>query len=89
MEAMSYGIPTIAPNIGGISDLVNEQNGFLMSSKADILEIITGLETILFSKDITSYRENARKTVEDRFNSEKNYHEFVHIIEELALNEQI
>lgn len=89
MEAMSYGIPTIAPNIGGISDLVNEQNGFLMSSKADILEIITGLETILFSKDINSYRENARKTVEDRFNSEKNYHEFVHIIEELALNEQI
>jgi len=89
MEAMSYGIPTIAPNIGGISDLVNEQNGFLMSSKADILEITTGLETILFSKDITSYRENARKTVEDRFNSEKNYHEFVHIIEELALNEQI
>lgn len=87
MEAMSYGIPAIAPNIGGIPDLVNQQNGFLMSSKADILEIITGLETILFSKNIATYRQNARTTVKDKYNSEKNYKEFVHIIEELALNE--
>lgn len=87
MEAMSYGIPTIAPNIGGISDLVNEQNGFLMSSNADISEIVIGLETILFSKDILAYRKNARATVEDKYNSEKNYKEFVHKIEDLALNE--
>ncbi|MGS4868102.1 glycosyltransferase [Acinetobacter baumannii] len=87
MEAMSYGIPAIAPNIGGISDLVNEQNGFLMSSKADILEIVAGLETLLFSKDMYAYRKNARITVENKYNSEKNYNEFVHKIEELALNE--
>ena len=87
MEAMSYGIPAIAPNIGGIPDLVNEQNGFLMSSNADISEIVIGLETILFSKDVAAYRKNARRTVEDKYNSEKNYKEFVHTLEELALNE--
>lgn len=87
MEAMSYGIPAIAPDIGGISDLVNEYNGFLMSSKADISEIVIGLEKILFSKDIMLYRKNARITVEDKYNSGKNYNEFIHKVEELALNE--
>jgi glycosyltransferase involved in cell wall biosynthesis len=87
MEAMSFGIPAIAPNIGGISDLVNEKNGFLMSSNADVTEIVIGLETILFSKDILVYKKNARATVEDKYNSKKNYKEFVHKIEELTLNE--
>lgn len=87
MEAMSYGIPAIAPDIGGISDLVDEYNGFLMSSKADISEIVIGLETILFSKDIMLYRKNARVTVEDKYNSGKNYNAFIHKVEEVALNE--
>lgn len=85
MEAMSYGIPAIAPNIGGISELINEENGFLMSSKADISEILTGLEKILFSKNDSIYRENARKTVMNKYNSNKNYKEFIHKVEELAL----
>lgn len=83
MEAMSYGIPAIAPDIGGISDLIDKSNGFLMSSKADVLEIINGLETILFSKDVVEYRKNARKTIENKYNSTQNYSEFVYKIEEL------
>lgn len=30
MEAMSFGIPVIARNVGGMSEIVNEENGLLL-----------------------------------------------------------
>jgi glycosyltransferase involved in cell wall biosynthesis len=30
MEAMSFGIPCLAPNVGGIGEIVSEKNGYLM-----------------------------------------------------------
>ena len=32
MEAMSYGIPVIATNVGGVSEIVNNDNGYLIQS---------------------------------------------------------
>ena len=31
MEAMSYGIPCVATNVGGTSEIVNDSNGFLLN----------------------------------------------------------
>ena len=40
MEAMSYSIPTLATNVGGVSELVNEDNGVLVE-RDSIAEEIT------------------------------------------------
>ena len=39
MEAMSFGVPAIAPDIGGISDLVTQKTGILMSANPSAIEI--------------------------------------------------
>ena len=39
MEAMSFGVPAIAPDIGGISDLVMQKTGILMSANPSAIEI--------------------------------------------------
>lgn len=87
MEAMSFGIPAIAPNVGGIADLVKGENGYLMSEHAEIEEIVLGLERIFFSEDIKQYRKNAHLWVAEYFNANKNYYNFVQELEDRAINE--
>lgn len=87
MEAMSYGIPAIAPNVGGIADIVQRENGYLMSENAEIEEIVVGLETIYFSDNIEFYRDNSHLWVEKYFNAEKNYQNFVVELEKIIINE--
>lgn len=43
MEAMSFEIPVVAPDVGGISELVNDENGKLLSSCCDSHEIATAI----------------------------------------------
>lgn len=86
MEAMSYGVPPIAPNIGGISDLVNESNGKLLPSRFTVTDIIDGID-IIISKDKyqdQSYRVNAKSWVERYYNSSVNYPLFVSQVESIA-----
>ena len=39
MEAMSAGIPTVAPNVGGIGEIVNDRNGVLVEADAGPTEV--------------------------------------------------
>lgn len=80
MEAMSFGIPAIAPTIGGIPDLINSENGWLLSKDSTIDEIVNTFNCIkecMLNDEIKTYRVNARKWVEKHYNSEKNYQTFV------------
>lgn len=84
MEAMSYGVPAIAPNVGGISDLVNDSNGHLLPSRFTITEIIDGIDIIISKDKNQSYRANAKSWVERYYNSSVNYPLFVSQIESIA-----
>lgn len=76
MEAMSCHIPVIAPDVGGIHDIVvNNYNGILLSSKSSINEIILSLTHINFFKS-TETRQNARNTFLEKFDAERNYADF-------------
>lgn len=67
-EAMSYGVPVVATDVGGNSEIVNSRNGILVdvdSSPESIAKDLTGL--LREPKTLNLMREIARKTWEDRF----------------------
>jgi glycosyltransferase involved in cell wall biosynthesis len=77
MEAMSCHIPIIAPDVGGISDMVDNQvNGVLLNSSCEINDIAKCLEDICFFKR-NDVRRNSYKTFIDKYNAEKNYSKFI------------
>lgn len=84
MEAMSYGIPVIAPDIGGISSLVDNNNGYLISEKAEIHEILLGIDKIFKSSNISYYRENSRRKIINDFSAEQNFSNHISMIDSLT-----
>lgn len=84
MEAMSYGIPAIAPNVGEISDLVNDSNGYLLPNSFVTDDIIDGINMIILENKNRDYRINAKSWVEKYFNSSVNYPLFVSQVESIA-----
>lgn len=84
MEAMSHKIPTIAPDVGGISDLVNNSNGYLMPAVCTTDDIKKGIDTIHQNKEKINYKENAYQWVKKNFNSDINYPKFIEEVERIA-----
>jgi glycosyltransferase involved in cell wall biosynthesis len=82
MEAMSYGIPAIAPNVGGISELINSQNGILLSPDPNANEIANALSKIEFFRNV-NVRRNAKDHIYMNFNSRHNYEKFIKHLESL------
>ena len=83
MEAMSMGIPAMGPNIGGISELITDQSGYLLPEAPTVQEIHEGLEKMLFLSKQKNIRFNAKKLIETRFSAEKNYKFFIQEITSL------
>lgn len=83
MEASSFGIPIIATDVGGTSEIVkNGYNGWLIPRDYED----SALSNLLLSYyELTDYdkyvlRKNARNKWEEAFNQETNYRKFVEMI---------
>lgn len=76
MEAMAVGIPAIAPAVGGISEIVNNYNGVLMSADPDPVEIVEALSKFKYFKNLET-RKRAKETISVFYNSDINYQKFV------------
>ncbi len=79
MEAMSYGIPVIASDVGGNSEIVNNDNGYLIEPNPKpklvaekIKEFYNSTLEIKNKKRMAAF-----KMWEEKFNAEKNYTSFV------------
>ena len=79
MEAMSFGVPVIGTNVGGVSEIVDEDNGYLLSANPRAQEIVSVIEKFqqLSNEDKEKKRKAAYSTWENKFNAEKNYTQFV------------
>ena len=80
MEAMSFGIPAMATNVGGTSELVLDGvNGFLIDDRISAVEIAKKLLNISRMDDESYFniRDAARQYWNEKFNSKINYTEFV------------
>jgi glycosyltransferase involved in cell wall biosynthesis len=77
MEAMSCYIPIIAPDIGGISDmLTNNINGVLLSHRCSISEIILALKQYKNFKN-KDMRTNSYNIFFENYNAKVNYSKFI------------
>lgn len=86
MEAMSFGLPCIATNVGGTGEIVKDKyNGILLNSDFDV-QALTGAILHFFNMDeheYLQYRSNARTSWNENYNADKNYSEFVEFLNEL------
>lgn len=73
MEAMSFGIPAIGRDVGGVSEIVNNNNGALLSATFDLEESVQQLTTLIGDN---ARRKNARSTFEKKFSADANYQKF-------------
>jgi len=78
MEANSFGIPALATNVGGTSELVSEKSGWLVSKSFSDDEIIQALEEATKKQSLRKQKsDEAASICSELFDSEKNYSEFV------------
>lgn len=72
MEAIAYGIPVIATNVGGNSEIVKEGYGKLLSSNPSLNEIREAILSIYNSSynEIKQMRKNASDSFEKLFNAD-------------------
>lgn len=79
MEAMSFGIPVVATNVGGQSEIVNETNGFLLEPSFKPSELASIIQTVYEQLNSAAYsqmRERVRANWERNFKAETNYADF-------------
>lgn len=75
MEAASFGIPAVATDVGGTSELVADGvNGYLLNPRFTDGELADTIQKILALPDenYRKMRQNAREIWEDRFQARKN-----------------
>lgn len=75
MECMSFGIPVIARNVGGISEVVNNSNGYLIDKHVADTEIYDTIVKFrnMDSNSIKVIKSNAYNTWKTKFNADMNY----------------
>jgi glycosyltransferase involved in cell wall biosynthesis len=85
MEAMSFGIPVIATNVGGNSEIVNSNNGYQLNADFITEQLTKVIESFLEHPPLL--KENKQRasfeTWKLKYNAEDNYRQFVTTIQDL------
>lgn len=75
MEALSYGIPILAVDAGGVNEIVQPSSGALLENDASFDEIAEKLNDFLLNN--TLVKEDVIKFYDENFNAKKNYIKFI------------
>ena len=89
MEAMSFSIPVIGTNVGGVAEIIEDtKNGYLLTANPELSEIIEKLTQLYLLDDETylNLRRNAYITWQTKFNAESNYSELIYNMIQLSKN---
>lgn len=73
MEALSFGIPIISTNVGGVKELVSHDNGILFDVNVTIDQAVRDINNLLDNPNISQIRASARDTWNRKYNAENNY----------------
>lgn len=80
MEAMSYGIPVIGTDVGGVKEIIaDHRNGYLLNADADSKTIAAVISKFyrLSEKEYEAMSHYARKMYDKGYNAKVNYSRFV------------
>lgn len=80
MEAMSYGIPVLATDVGGNGEIVNEENGVLIGREVSTNEITSELKRLLSNSTLKAKSENAYRMWSEHYNAQINYRNFTTLL---------
>ena len=84
MEACSFGVPILATNVGGTSELVDNNSGWLINPDLEDSKILIALSQAMRDEPLRKNKsENARNKCSAFFDSDKNYPEFVEMIKSI------
>lgn len=87
MEVMSYGIPVLARNVGGISEIVDNRCGVLLPEKAAANDLASAITDFFSVPDYPTkrilYGEQAMQKAMKEYNASNNYESFCKRIKEL------
>lgn len=73
MEASSVGIPMVATDVGGSSEIVNSSNGVLIDADADVSEIAAAILRFREKSRAVAARRSARDYCNAHFDATTNY----------------
>jgi glycosyltransferase involved in cell wall biosynthesis len=79
MEALSYSIPVIATNVGGVNEIVkNNFNGLLLSANPEPAEVANAISKFigLSAEAKEKFNQNAFEFWNTNYNAENNYADF-------------
>ena len=82
MEAFSASIPVIATGVGGVSELVNNSNGILLSANPEVYEIVDAIKHLDNESQETQdfRRQKARQAYSNSFELDKNSKAFINFL---------
>lgn len=84
MEAFSFGIPVMATNVGGVSEIVDDEVGKLLSLEDSVQHLSELIKQFHDNCDKRSKRDNARHRWEELCDAERNYTSFCSQLAELS-----
>ena len=76
MEAISFGIPIISSNVGGVRELVTNDNGMLLPNNVSAEQIAISITNFISENKQVLNRQAAIDTWRDRFSAHTNYSSF-------------
>lgn len=85
MEALSFGIPVVATNVGGVGEIVEEECGTLLPANVSALEIKEAIIKYinLSNEQMKAMRNNAVALWQRNWSAENNYRAFACFLENL------
>lgn len=78
MEALSFGIPIISTNVGGVSELVSQENGLLLDNEIIVEEAAKSIMNFVLNGHHITKRTAAQKSWSEKYDSNKNYADFAY-----------
>jgi len=81
MEAFAFGIPCLGTTVGGVPEIINSANGYLLSPTASAKDIATVIERHPSSSP--HMRRNARQTYLEKFRATANFEAFGRALHQL------
>lgn len=78
MEAVSFGIPVLATDVGGTAEIVTDEVGYLLPEHADVKEISRRISDFYYlsTREKNEKRIAAFRQWKDMFNASENYSRF-------------